>query len=1260
MSVPTFACRKSLARLACALQVLLAVVGPGSAETPGKSAAPEARKRELFRLPNEDLLQQARSLLRKNEDAFRGEMRGLATAETLLERARAQTLKVDLPEKLPPAPVHGKEAAPDGPKAAVAFAQTRLEAFRRRLNLHEAEKALLENLAAQVQAADSAALGLANALDELGSHVLEISLRREDGTLAEIPPDLTSTHLAKRKDALRAEQTRLKQRSRSARKELEDLGRVLDEARKDLGQAEAEHALAARKFARETRRQEAERQFAGQDLEHLRDRLRVLHEEEVGLRGTFNLALRRFRVRSEHVAALRGELAAMKEPAAEVPPVVRTEDVDQAVQATQALLDHAGKRLEAMTRIGSSLEELVRLGSACEGDAAVLEEHLFKMQVLVAATKARGENKKPSAAEKKTSPDRKGKESSMPAEPAAPDPARAIVELNRTVSEVVGTTGNVRKELQDLQTRIDRTRTAIREDRTRLAALKQTLEATRQVLQWEEKLRGFTTEQAVASFLDGDKQLQESTARLPAERAAFGKAREELAKAHARLDSLKDPLFREAEKDLLSERSKILNELRKYAGLERNTKTEGNPPAPVPPRGSVPAGKERAKEKEDRAGLAQFQQLLSTWARIIDQQAEKKAEVLRMHAALGKVLDHYAQTLAETRRLALQQHATAIDLKKRLGRGDLQPDRVPEGVAEALKRDLLARLESDATILVNAREPLQEEADRLARPEKELREIRSLARDILGHIGRRLDLTEEITRLEQDSKKELDQRSESETKRIEQAAAQRQADDDTPVDFFLSLDTSPAAQRLTELLQSYYRELVDLEERSGSLETQRGRIEKLLDTAQKEQALVLRIRPLLAALQEELARNREDEFILVRARLRPDEADELLKAHQARTGRLVNKPPPVAEKDRPGTVAAAAQDLFEADLRLEALRRWDRLLAGRLSPGGIDAEMGGYQERLGGLNARRGALQRRLDFLQGPSRAEAAKEPAPQAAPDETETTGEIERVRRERFRIRRAGVLRMVAKIAVVLLLAFLLPRLAGLLLARVGRREGVSTHGRLVLSFLRAFLKLIVWIAALVIILSTLGFDITAILAALGIGGLAIGLAAQETIADIIGGILIFVERPFSIGDTIVIGEAEPARVTGLTWRATRLRTPSGIDLTVPNREVMKSNIRNLTKNGLTYDSLVLPLPVNLPIDRVLTVLGEGLATAPSPSSMAARGVEAPELEMAEAEAFVRYTPWWHIEDYDRRNAIRAEVLAHLWKHLDQAGLVTRPDSA
>ena len=57
-----------------------------------------------------------------------------------------------------------------------------------------------------------------------------------------------------------------------------------------------------------------------------------------------------------------------------------------------------------------------------------------------------------------------------------------------------------------------------------------------------------------------------------------------------------------------------------------------------------------------------------------------------------------------------------------------------------------------------------------------------------------------------------------------------------------------------------------------------------------------------------------------------------------------------------------------------------------------------------------------------------------------------------------------------------------------------------------------MLVYLVALVLVLSLLGFDITAILAGLGIGGLAVGLAAQHAIADILSGLIIFFERPIS----------------------------------------------------------------------------------------------------------------------------------------------------
>lgn len=226
-----------------------------------------------------------------------------------------------------------------------------------------------------------------------------------------------------------------------------------------------------------------------------------------------------------------------------------------------------------------------------------------------------------------------------------------------------------------------------------------------------------------------------------------------------------------------------------------------------------------------------------------------------------------------------------------------------------------------------------------------------------------------------------------------------------------------------------------------------------------------------------------------------------------------------------------------------------------------------------------------------------------------------------------------------------------------RIGRRRGELTpHGQLVLSLISVFIKLIVWIAALVIILSTLGFDVTAILAALGIGGLAIGLAAQETLADVIGGMMIFMERPFSIGDTVALGGAEPAKVVGLTWRTTRLWTPLGGELTVPNREVTKAPIRNLTGERRTFDSVVFPLSARWPIDQSLVLMEEALNECALVASDGNRGVAAQAVELNNGEPFVNYTLWWHVQEYELRNLVRAEVLNRVSARLRGAGLLAQ----
>ena len=88
-----------------------------------------------------------------------------------------------------------------------------------------------------------------------------------------------------------------------------------------------------------------------------------------------------------------------------------------------------------------------------------------------------------------------------------------------------------------------------------------------------------------------------------------------------------------------------------------------------------------------------------------------------------------------------------------------------------------------------------------------------------------------------------------------------------------------------------------------------------------------------------------------------------------------------------------------------------------------------------------------------------------------------------------------------------------------------------------------------------------ITSVLAGLGVGGLALALAAQDTIKNFFGSLMLFVDKPFEMGDRIVVGETDgPVEEVGL--RSTRIRTLDGHLVTIPNGELAHEKIRNISK--------------------------------------------------------------------------------------------------
>ncbi len=113
---------------------------------------------------------------------------------------------------------------------------------------------------------------------------------------------------------------------------------------------------------------------------------------------------------------------------------------------------------------------------------------------------------------------------------------------------------------------------------------------------------------------------------------------------------------------------------------------------------------------------------------------------------------------------------------------------------------------------------------------------------------------------------------------------------------------------------------------------------------------------------------------------------------------------------------------------------------------------------------------------------------------------------------------------------------------------------------GLIRRFLKYGIAALAILTVANQMGFNITAMVTGLGIAGLAISLAAQDTITNIISGITLAIDRPFGIGDWVQIGDMH-AQVTTMRLRTTVLTTFDNETMVVPNRDISASRIINYT---------------------------------------------------------------------------------------------------
>jgi MscS family membrane protein len=167
-----------------------------------------------------------------------------------------------------------------------------------------------------------------------------------------------------------------------------------------------------------------------------------------------------------------------------------------------------------------------------------------------------------------------------------------------------------------------------------------------------------------------------------------------------------------------------------------------------------------------------------------------------------------------------------------------------------------------------------------------------------------------------------------------------------------------------------------------------------------------------------------------------------------------------------------------------------------------------------------------------------------------------------------------------ITLAVAWLLARLVDAIIREYVMPLAQKTENDLddqVIPIIRKAIRATIWILGVIVALNNAGYNVGALLAGLGIGGLALAMAAKDTVANIFGGITIFTDKPFKINDRIKINGFD-GTISEIGIRSTRLKTLENRIVTIPNSKFTDGMVENVTsepsrkvvlKLGLTYDT-------------------------------------------------------------------------------------------
>ncbi|HTU40773.1 MAG TPA: mechanosensitive ion channel domain-containing protein [Candidatus Aquilonibacter sp.] len=242
---------------------------------------------------------------------------------------------------------------------------------------------------------------------------------------------------------------------------------------------------------------------------------------------------------------------------------------------------------------------------------------------------------------------------------------------------------------------------------------------------------------------------------------------------------------------------------------------------------------------------------------------------------------------------------------------------------------------------------------------------------------------------------------------------------------------------------------------------------------------------------------------------------------------------------------------------------------------------------------------------------------------------------------------------VAVIIGANWILWRVVRWSLHRVRNRalaRGLSGTSSLILLGER-IVKALIFVMAIFSILSILGFNMTTALAGLGIGGIAIGFGAQQTIANLFGGVSVLGDEVIRVGDVCKFGD-RTGTVEDIGLRSTRVRTEERTLLAIPNGTVATINVENLSRRDKILFKTILGLHSNTTSNSVRYVLSEMRSVLESHPKIEKKTARVRLAELASGSINVELFCYVLTRDFNEFMQVREELLLRIMNFVEDSG--------